>query len=139
MELVNCSKKYWNFVRILRADKRIIRNFVDQSTISEMQQITFMKLNSEFFKICLIDDNPVGYIGLIGERKNEITLCVIPEKSNLGIGSYMLSIFQKLNNKTLTAKVKKDNISSSKVFLKNGFREHMKDKTFIHYIYENDK
>ena len=69
MELVNCSKKYWNFVRILRADKRIIRNFVDQSTISEMQQITFMKLNSEFFKICLIDDNPVGYIGLIGERK----------------------------------------------------------------------
>ena len=139
MELVNCSKKYRNFVRLLRTDKRIIRNFVDQSTISEMQQVTFMNSNSEFFKICLIDDSPVGYIGLIGERKNEITLCVIPEKSNLGIGSYMLSRVQKLNNKPLTAKVKKDNISSSKVFLKNGFKEHKKGKTFIHYIYENDK
>ena len=68
--------------------------------ISEMQQATFMNSNSEFFKICIIDDSPVGYIGLIGERKNEITLCVIPEKSNLGIGSYMLSRFQKLNKKT---------------------------------------
>lgn len=138
MELVSCKEKYWEFVRLLRTDKRIIRNFIDQSTISEMQQATFMNSNSEFFKICIIDDSPVGYIGLIGERKNEITLCVIPEKSNLGIGSYMLSRFQKLNKKTLIAKVKKENISSSKVFLKNGFKEHKKCKTFIHYIYEND-
>ena len=119
MELVSCKEKYWEFVCLLRTDKRIIKNFIDQSTISEMQQVTFMNSNSEFFKICIIDDSPVGYIGLIGERKNEITLCVIPEKSNLGIESYMLSRFKKLNKKTLIAKVQKENISSSKVFLKN--------------------
>ena len=51
MELVDCDKKYWEFVRSLRNDSNNLLGFIETKYISFDDQLTYMKLNSSFFKI----------------------------------------------------------------------------------------
>lgn len=133
MELVNCSKKYWNFVRMLRTDPKLIKFFLDQSPITKSQQYIYMEKYNKFFMICLENKVPLGYIGLIGEKKNEITLCVSSEHQNRGVGKFMLSSFVKINSKQLFSKVKRSNKSSNLLFLKSGFKKINQDNLFNYY------
>lgn len=139
MELVDCSKKYWEFVRELRINPKVINSFVDQKFITKTQQQEYMKVNNSFFKICLKDKLPVGYIGLIGVNKDEITLCVDPFYQGLGIGSFMLKEFIYFINKSVWSKVKKENYKSCQLFIKAGFIEKMKKNNFIYFTYTNEK
>jgi RimJ/RimL family protein N-acetyltransferase len=120
MELVECTSKYWEFVRLLRTHPNNQQFFLTQIEITPSQQIEFMKDNSYRYKICLLNDIPVGYIGII--KENEITYCVHPEHQGKGIGTFMVSEFIKMHN-TLTAFVLPENIGSSKVFEKLGFQK----------------
>ena len=104
MELVSCKKEYWEFVRLLRTDKRVIENFIIQKNISPDDQKVYMKVNSKYFRICIYNDKPVGYIGLIGEAKNEVTICVSPEYKKMGFGSFMLKEFISLQKKKYLVK-----------------------------------
>ena len=139
MELVDCSNKYWEFVRKLRINSEVINNFINQNYITKTQQQKFMKVNNSFFKICLKDKSPVGYIGLIGVDKDEITLCVEPQYQSEGIGSFMLKEFINSINKSVWSKVKKENYKSVKLFIKLGFKEKMKKNNFIYFTYTNEK
>lgn len=136
MELVSCKEEYWEFVRLLRTDKRVIENFIIQKNISPDDQKVYMKVNSKYFRICIYNYKPVGYIGLIGEAKNEVTICVSPEYKKMGFGSFMLKEFISLQKKNIWSKVKLNNLPSSKLFINNGFKKFKEDKGLIYYIYE---
>lgn len=122
MELVECTKEYWQFVREIRTNEENTKSFYTQPVITEEQQIKYMTENSYRYKICLIEGNPVGYIGII--NTNEITYCVHPNYKGKGIGTFMVSQFM-LNNKELTAFVIPENVASSKIFEKLGFNKQL--------------
>jgi RimJ/RimL family protein N-acetyltransferase len=122
MELVDCNSEYWEFVRLLRTHPNNQGYFLTQPTITTNQQIKFMTKNSHKYKICIENNIPVGYIGLI--NKNEITYCVDPSHQGKGIGTFMVSEFLKLHT-TLTAFVLPENIGSNCVFEKLGFQKQI--------------
>lgn len=122
MKLVNCNSDYWEFIRELRTNEKNSIWFYTQPEITSEEQKNYMSENSYKYKICLMEDIPVGYIGLINE--NEITYCVKPEYKNLGIGTFMVQEFMK-NYDELVAYVLPENQSSCKVFEKLGFEKHI--------------
>ena len=81
-----------------------------------------MKSNSFRYKICILNNSPVGYIGII--KNNEITYCVQSEHKGKGIGTLMLKEFSK-GMAELEAFVKCENISSQKVFEKLGWEKQI--------------
>lgn len=129
MELVNCDEKYWEFVRKLRSDKENSKGFIEQVNITEEQQIKYMTKNADWFKICLIDNEPVGYIGLIGDDRSEITYC--SDVKGKGVGTFMVSEILKSSDK-IWAKVLKDNVASIKVFEKFNLNQEETDKFIIY-------
>lgn len=122
MELINCNKEYWEFVRILRTHPDNKNWFFTQTDITPEQQINYMEKNSNKYKICLLNDKPVGYIGIIND--NEITYCVDSEFKGKGIGTFMVTEFMKEYD-NLTAFVFPQNIPSSKVFEKLGWEKQI--------------
>jgi len=129
MELVNCTEQYWEFVRMLRTHPLNKYSFFTQIDIDYKSQIEYMRNNAYRYKICLIENNPVGYIGII--KDNEITYCVHPDYKSMGIGKFMVSELMK-NTDLLTAFVLPENIASNKVFEKLGFRKQ------IYYVYDKN-
>lgn len=122
MKLVDCTEEYWEFVRELRTNEQNSIWFYTQPKITTEEQKKFMSNNSYKYKICLVNDLPTGYIGII--NNNEITYCVKPEFKNMGIGTFMVSEFIKLYDE-LIAFVIPENLSSCKVFEKLGFEKQI--------------
>lgn len=131
MKLVNCEKKYWEFIRNLRNDPNNLHGFVNAKYITVDDQFVYMtKYNSNYY-ICLTDDgDPLGFIGSID---GDIRICVKNDQKNQGVGAFMLKEFLIIQQKntSLVAKIKIKNIVSQKLFKKAGFRP-----TFI--IYEKE-
>ena len=120
LELVNCDKQYWEFVRKLRTIPENQKGFFTRAEITFEQQESYMNLNSSKYKICLVDGEPAGYVGLL--NGHEITYCVSPSFKSKGVGTFMIKEF--ITNKNLVdAYVKVDNIASQKVFEKLGFEK----------------
>ncbi len=129
MELVECTSEYWEFVRLIRTHNENQKYFLTQVNITSAQQIEFMSKYSHRYKICLENNIPVGYIGII--KENEITYCVHPDHQGKGIGTFMVSKFITMYD-SLTAFVLPENIGSNKVFEKLGFQKQIfysKNKT----------
>jgi RimJ/RimL family protein N-acetyltransferase len=122
MELTECTPKYWEFVRLIRTHPKNEKSFLSQPNITPTQQVEYMTKNHHKYKICLLNNTPVGYIGII--KENEITYCVHPDHQGKGIGTFMISEFTKLYN-TLTAYVLPENMGSNKVFEKLGFKQQI--------------
>lgn len=122
LRLVQCKKDYWEFVRVLRTDAQNQPGFLTEVEITKEQQEDFMQKNSHRYKVCLLDDIPVGYVGIIGEH--EITYCVHPEQKNKGIGTFMVAEMAK-NMKIADAYVKVENFGSQKVFEKLGWTKQI--------------
>jgi hypothetical protein len=76
MELVECSQKYWEFVRTLRNDERVLDGFIQSTHITKEMQDTYMNQNSKYYQIALMDNTPVGYVGVID---NDIRVCTQPD------------------------------------------------------------
>jgi RimJ/RimL family protein N-acetyltransferase len=127
MRLVNCDSDYWEFIRELRTNEKNSIWFYTQPEITTEEQKNYMNKNAHKYKICLLEDVPVGYIGIINE--NEITYCVKPNYKNMGIGTFMVQEFMKLYE-NLVAYVLPENQSSCKVFEKLGFEKN------IYYKYD---
>ena len=52
MELIECTKEYWEFIRVLRNDKRVQVGFIKSDYITPEMQINYMK--KHFFLIQLL-------------------------------------------------------------------------------------
>jgi RimJ/RimL family protein N-acetyltransferase len=119
LKMVECDEKYWEFVRILRNNPEVQDGFIESDYISKENQITYMQKNSSFFKVCLKNDVPVGYIGVIN---NDIRICTLPQYQNQGVGSYMVMEIKKIWPQA-HAKIKISNKASRALFAKSGYSE----------------
>ena len=122
LELVNCTQEYWEFVRLLRMDPINQEGFFTKANITSEQQKEFMIHNWSKYKICLVNNEPAGYIGLL--HGHEITYCVHPNFHGKGVGTFMIENFSKPFS-NIDAFVKVDNIASQKVFEKLGWEKQI--------------
>ena len=117
LSLVPCAPKYFEFVRVLRNDTRVLDGFIQSHNISEKMQKKYMSKNSQFYRIALVDKEPAGYVGVIN---GDIRVCTHPDYQGKGIGKFMI-------NKCLeiwpdaVAKVKIHNEASLRLFEGAGF------------------
>ena len=135
MELVECTQQYWEFVRLLRMDERVIDGFVETIPITADQQTTYMIKNAQYYRIAIVEGKPAGYVGVI---KEDIRVCTHPEFQGLGVGKFMINECVKIWP-TAYAKVKHGNTASDKLFLACGFEMQGTDDKFTYYIQPQKK
>ena len=119
MNLVNCNQEYWDFIRELRNDKRVADGFISHAYISKEDQLIYMENNKQFYRICLIENIPVGYVGVVD---NDIRVCTHPDYQKKGVAKFMISEAVKIWPDAL-AKIKVDNIASVKLFESCGYKK----------------
>ena len=129
MELVKCEEQYWEFVRILRMDGRVIDGFIETIPITKEQQENYMNSNSQYYRIALVNGKPAGYVGVI---KDDIRVCTHPDFQGMGVGKFMINECMNIWP-TAYAKVKHGNEASSKLFLACGFEMSGTDDKFLYY------
>ena len=117
VELVKCTKKYWEFVRVLRNDDRVQSGFIKSSNITKDMQSAYMMMYSKFYRIALVDGKPAGYVGVI---EDDIRVCTHPDFQGKGIGKFMINEIMN-EEPSAFAKVKIDNEASMKLFEACGF------------------
>ena len=117
MKLVKCSNEYWEFIRILRNDKRVLNGFIKSTYITEEMQIKYMNNHSQFYRIALVNGKPAGYVGVIDD---DIRVCTHPDYQGRGIGKFMINKCMEIWPSSF-AKVKLDNETSLALFESCGF------------------
>jgi len=127
LKLVKNDPKYWEFIRKLRNMDGVRQGFVQQNEIDSIEQARYMlKYNSNFW-ICLDNETPVGYVGIID---NDIRVATHPDFQGQGIGTFMIVEVMKINPLAY-AKVKLENEASIKLFERCGFKKK-------YYLLEKD-
>ena len=129
MVIVDCTREYWEFVRKLRMDARVIDGFLETTPITEEQQIKYMISNSEHYRIALLNGKPAGYVGVIDD---DIRVCTHPDFFGMGVGKFMIKSAMDIWP-TAYAKVKIGNTASDKLFLSCGFEVSGRDDKFTYY------
>jgi len=127
LEMVAATDNYFKFIRELRNDPITSEGFINRELISEDSHLEYMKEKSKFYRVCLLDGMPVGYIGVID---NDIRIAVHNDYRNNGIGTFMLNDILK-HYPNSSAKIKVENLASIKLFEKLGFERK-------YYIYEKE-
>jgi GNAT superfamily N-acetyltransferase len=133
MELVECTKEFWEFVRLLRTDERVIDGFLETTSITKEQQESYMSEYSDNYRIALVDGMPAGYVGVI---EDDIRVCTHPNFQGMGVGKFMIIECMKIWP-TAYAKVKLGNTASDKLFLSCGFEDVAKDENFTYYKFKS--
>ena len=127
MELIKCSKKYWEFLRILRMDSRVVDGFIEKIEITPQMQETYMNKHANCYRIALIDGIPAGFVGVID---NDIRVCTHPDFQGKGIGKFMINECMKIWPEAI-AKIKVNNEASLRLFQSCKFKKK-------YYILTND-
>lgn len=115
--LVNNEPKYYEFIRTLRLHPENISGFINQNNITEEEQKSYMDKFHSNFKICILDNEPVGFIGVI---EDDIRVATKPEFKQKGVGKFMVEEISKIYPDAV-AKIKSNNISSINLFKSCGF------------------
>ena len=116
--LVNNEPKYYEFIRFLRTTKENINGFLNQSPITEKEQLEYMEKYGDFYYIALSDEPPVGFVGVIDD---DIRVATHPDFKKKGIGKFMSNEIVKKFPEGF-AKIKLENKSSIKLFESCGFK-----------------
>jgi len=119
MVLVKNSYIYWEFIRNLRNLDGVREGFIEQDIIEIEDHQEYMKKYSDCFYICLIDEDPAGYVGVI---QDDIRVATHPNFQGQGVGKFMINQIMKMNP-VAYAKVKIDNKASLKLFKSCGFEK----------------
>jgi len=129
LKLVENNKDYYEVIRLLRTDPNNTSGFLEQVEITPEQQLKYMEKYEKNYWICLMNNLPVGFIGVID---TDIRFAVNHNYKNMGIGSFMIN---EIKNKGIevTSKVLLNNLPSQKVFEKCGFTLYKKDDKFKYY------
>jgi len=117
LKLVHCSQDYWEFVRNLRNDTRVQNGFIHSINITKSMQYEYMSKYSKYYRICIFNGNPCGYVGVIDD---DIRICTHPDFQGEGIGKFMIKEIM-IEEPKAYAKVKTDNYTSIKLFESCGF------------------
>jgi ribosomal protein S18 acetylase RimI-like enzyme len=119
MVIVNCTEAYWEFVRNLRNNPQVIDGFVEAVYITPEMQESYMKKYSQYYRIALLENEPVGYVGVI---EDDIRVCVHPSYQKKGVGKFLIAEIMKIYPNAY-GKVKIENEASKKLFKSLGFSE----------------
>ena len=133
MELVECREQYWEFVRELRMDERVIDGFLKTTPITKEQQVGYMTNNYQHYRIALVNGQPAGYVGVLND---DIRVCTHPDFWGMGVGKFMIKSAMAIWP-TAYAKVKIGNIASDKLFISCGFEVSGRDDNFTYYKLKN--
>lgn len=115
--LDSCKEEYWEFVRVLRNDRRVLDGFIESTYITEQMQVKYMENHSQYYRIALVGNKPAGYVGVI---KDDIRVCTHPDFQGKGVGKFMINKCMEIWQSAF-AKVKIDNEASLKLFESCGF------------------
>ena len=118
-KLIKNSSDYWDFILDLRNDPRVKKGFVQQEEISRQDHFMYMQAFGDSFYICLDNDKPIGYIGVIN---NDIRVATHPDHQGNGVAKFMVNEAMKIHPKAF-AKVKIENEASLKLFERCGFKK----------------
>ena len=118
LKFVRNEKKYWDFIRNLRNNLNKSGAFIQDIHITEEMQNSYMATNNDCFFVCLSNERPAGYIGVVD---NDIRVAVNPTMSGQGVGTFMLEELKKYFPNA-TARVLAGNDASFKLFEKSGFK-----------------
>jgi GNAT superfamily N-acetyltransferase len=129
MELVKCTLEYWEFVRLLRTDERVVDGFVENVQITQRQQQSYMEKYSDSYRIALFNGEPAGFVGVVDD---DIRVCTHPNLQGKGLGKFMIDGCMEIWP-TSYARVKLGNTASDKLFLSVGFEEFKRDENFTYY------
>ena len=119
MQLIENDPKYWEFIRNLRNMKGVKEVFIHQDEISPLQHARYMLQYNNNYYVCLIDNQPAGYVGVIDD---DIRVATHPNYQGQGVGSFMITQLM-ARHPTAYAKVKLDNEASIKLFERCGFKK----------------
>ena len=119
LKFVKNNPKYWEFIRRLRNMQGVREGFIQQEEITEIEQASYMLEHNNDFWLCLMDNIPAGFVGVID---NDIRVATHPEFQGMGIGSFMINQIMNIHPGAV-AKVKLDNQTSLKLFEKCGFKK----------------
>lgn len=118
LQLIPNEEKYYEFVRNLRNDPRVKPGFIAAEHITAERQFEYMSIYKDCYHICLCDNEPAGYVGVVN---GDIRIATLPDFQNRGIASYMLSCI-KIMYPSAFAKIKIDNEYSLKTFKRAGYK-----------------
>jgi len=119
MKLVKNEPKYYEFIRHLRNNEVVKKGFIEQEEISPQQHEKFMAKYGSLYYVCLLDSQPVGFVGQI---ENDIRVATHPDYQGRSVGSFMINELMKLHPMAV-AKVKIKNEASLRLFEKCGFEK----------------
>jgi len=119
MVLVKNNYIYWEFIRNLRNLDGVREGFIEQDIIDPKNHQEYMKKYSDCFYICLIDEIPAGYVGII---EDDIRVATHPNFQGQGVGKFMINQIMNINPNAY-AKVKIDNQASLRLFKACGFEK----------------
>lgn len=125
--MVVATHDYFSFIRELRNDPITNKGFINRELISEASHLEYMKNHAKFYRVCLLDGRPVGYIGLVD---GDIRIAVHKDFLRKGVGTFMLNEISN-NFSDVSAKIKIENLASIKLFEKLGFKKR-------YFIYEKE-
>ena len=127
MKLVQNNPQYWEFIRNLRNHPDVKSGFIQQSEITKEEHENHMVSFGLFYYVCLVEDQPAGYVGAID---SDIRVATHPNFQGKGVGKFMINQLMEMNSDTF-AKVKLENKASLKLFEACGFKKK-------YYILERD-
>lgn len=119
MVIVECLENYWEFVRELRNNPIVSKGFIESTYITSEMQKNYMEKYSHCYRIALIGNIPVGYVGVIDD---DIRICTHPDHQYKGVAKFMLKEIMKIYPNAY-GKVKVDNDASKNLFKSLGFTE----------------
>lgn len=117
LKLVLNEKKYYDFIREMRTCDENIYGFVNQEKITEQQQNEYMSKHEQFYYVCLLGDDPVGFVGVIND---DIRVATRPGYKKMGVAKFMINEIMKIFPNAI-AKIKSNNIASIALFKSCGF------------------
>ena len=119
MILVQNKKEYWDFIRDLRNHEDVKVGFVQQQHIEKSVHQSHMSLFGECYYVCLIENLPAGYVGVIDR---DIRVATHPDFQGRGVGKFMINQLMEMHSDAF-AKVKLENEASIKLFEACGFKK----------------
>ena len=110
---------YWDFIRELRNAPTVRGGFIQQHEISLKEHYRFMERYGLNYFICIVEEKPAGYVGVIN---NDIRVATHPDYQGKGIAKFMINEIMKTYPQAF-AKVKLDNEASIRLFESCGFKK----------------
>ncbi len=118
-KFVKNDKQYWEFIRDLRNHPDVKKGFIEQEHIDRFDHQLYMQRFGSHFYVCLVDDEPAGYVGVL---QGDIRVATHPDFQGKGIGGFMINKLMEAHPQSF-AKVKVDNEASLRLFESCGFEK----------------